>query len=104
MRSTTSASSRRFPRVQDVLSSCRLGKCAKASAGQRYGPSGATIGNASLTWAFSDTAVLVLRDNPAGHTSLTNLANKPGQGSALTLLAQQLARAVYDILTRRTAY
>ena len=36
----------RFPRVQDVVSYGRLVKCAKASAGQRYGTSGTTIGNA----------------------------------------------------------
>src|SRR6266403_253444 len=40
----------RFPRVQDVASSCRLVTCARASAGKRSGTSGATIGNAHLTW------------------------------------------------------
>jgi transposase len=56
----------RFPRVQDFASSCRLVKCAKESAGKRSGTSGSTIGNAPLTWAFSEAAVLFLRDNPAG--------------------------------------
>src|SRR4029453_6433102 len=45
---------RRFPRVQDFVSSCRLGKWAKASAGQRYGTLGSKSGNASLQWAFSN--------------------------------------------------
>src|SRR6266545_66647 len=36
----------RFPRVQDFVSYCRLVKCAKESAGKRYGTSGAKIGNA----------------------------------------------------------
>ena len=89
--------SRRFPRVQDVLSYCRLVTCAKASAGKRYGTSGAKIGHASLTWAFSEAAVLFLRDNPAGQKSLTTLENTHGQGKALPLLAQKLARAVYDM-------
>src|SRR3989440_6713137 len=44
----------RFPRVQDFVSYCRLVKCAKASAGKRYGTSGTKIGNASLKWAFSE--------------------------------------------------
>jgi transposase IS116/IS110/IS902 family protein len=48
----------RFPRVQEFVFSCRLVKCAKESAGKRYGTSGATIGNASLQWAFSEAAVL----------------------------------------------
>ena len=36
----------RFPRVQDFVSYGRLVKCAKESAGKRYGTSGAKIGNA----------------------------------------------------------
>src|SRR5215475_13145031 len=43
----------RFPRVQDFVSYCRLVKCAKESAGKRYGTSGTKIGNAYLKWAFS---------------------------------------------------
>jgi transposase len=57
-----------FPRVQDFVSSCRLVKCAKESAGKRYGTAGAKIGHAYLKWAFSEAAVLFLRDNPAGQT------------------------------------
>ena len=60
----------RFPRVQDCVSYCRLVKGAKASAGKRYGTSGATIGKASLQWAFSEAAGLLLRTNPAGQKSL----------------------------------
>jgi hypothetical protein len=36
----------RWPRVQDVVSSWRLVKCTKESAGQRYGTAGKNIGNA----------------------------------------------------------
>ena len=36
----------RFPRVHDFVSSCRLVKCAKASAGKRSGPAGTKIGHA----------------------------------------------------------
>src|SRR5438093_1676185 len=68
----------RFPRVQDVVSSCRLVKCAKASAGKRYGTSGSKIGNASLKWAFSEAAVLFLRDNPAGQTYRARLEKTHG--------------------------
>jgi transposase len=56
----------RVPRVQDVVSYCRLVTCAKESAGKRYGTSGTTIGHASLTWAFSEAAVLFLRTHPTG--------------------------------------
>jgi transposase len=60
----------RFPRVQDFASYCRLVKCAKESAGKRSGTSGSNIGNAHLKWAFSEAAVLFLRDNPAAQQFL----------------------------------
>jgi transposase len=94
----------RFPRVQDVVSYGRLVKCAQESAGKRYGTAGAKIGNAYLTWAFSEAAVLFLRANPAGQRYLTRLENKHGQGKALTVLAHTLARAVFDMCTRQTAF
>ena len=94
----------RFPRVQDFVSYCRLVKCAKESAGKRYGTSGAKIGNAYLKWAFSEAAVLFLRTNPAGQKYLARLEKKHGQGKALTVLAQKRARAVYYMLRRKTAF
>jgi transposase len=94
----------RFPRVQEFVSYCRLVKCAKESAGKRYGTSGKKIGNAYLTWAFSEAAVLFLRNNPAGQTYLARLAKKHGQGKALTVLAHKLARALYYMLKRDTAF
>ena len=72
----------RFPRGQDFVSYGRLGKCAKASAGKRYGTSGTKIGHASLTWAFSEAAVLCLRAHHAGQKYLTRLEKKPGKGKA----------------------
>jgi transposase len=94
----------RFPRVQDFVSYCRLVKCAKESAGKRYGLSGAKIGNAYLKWAFSEAAVLFLRANPAGQKSLPRLEKKHSKGKALTVLAHKLARAVYYMLQRQTAF
>jgi transposase len=94
----------RFPRVQDFVSYCRLVKCARESAGKRYGTSGAKIGNASLKWAFSEAAVLFLRNNPAGQKDLARLEKKHGKGKALTVLAHKLARAIYSMLKRETAF
>jgi transposase len=94
----------RFPRVQDFVSYCRLVKCAKESAGKRYGTSGTKIGNAYLKWAFSEAAVLFLRNNPAGQKYLARLEKKHGKGKALTVLAHKLARAVYYMLKRGTAF
>jgi transposase len=95
---------RRFPRVQDFVSYCRLVKCAQESAGKRYGTSGAKIGNAYLKWAFSEAAVLFLRNNPVGQKYLTRLEKQHGKGKALTVLAHKLARAVYYILRRDTVF
>jgi transposase len=94
----------RFPRVQDFVSYCRLVKCAKESAGKRYGTSGAKIGNTYLKWAFSEAAVLFLRNNPAAQKYLARLESKHGKGKALTILAHKLARAVYYMLKRDTVF
>jgi transposase len=94
----------RFPRVQDFVSYCRLVKCAKESAGKRLGTSGKKIGNAYLKWAFSEAAVLFLRNNPTGQKHLARLEHRHGKGKALTILAHKLARAVYDMRKRQTAF
>jgi len=93
-----------FPRVQDFVSYCRVVKCAKESAGKRYGTGGSKIGNAYLKWAFSEAAVLFLRDNPLGQKYLTRLEKKHGKGKALTILAHHWTRAVYFMLKRHTAF
>jgi transposase len=94
----------RFPSGQDCASSGRLGKWAKASAGKRDGTAGTQIGKAYLKWAFSEAAVLFLRANPEGQQYLSKLEKQHGTGKALPVLAQQLARAVYYMLKRGTAF
>jgi transposase len=84
----------RFPRGQDGVSSGRLVKSAKASAGKRLGTSGKHIGHAPLQWAFSEAAAVCLRQNPAGQKRLARVAHQHGQGNARTMLAHRLARAV----------
>jgi hypothetical protein len=92
--------SRRLPRVQDVAAYGRLVTCARPSAGKREGNSGPPIGTADLTWACSDAAVLCRRHHPAGQKDLARFENTHGHGKAWTILAHQLARAVYDRRTR----
>jgi transposase len=94
----------RFPRVQDFVSYCRLVKCAKESAGKRYGTTGTKIGNAYLTWAFSEAAVLFLRNHPAGQKYLARLERKHAKGTAVTVWAHKLARAVYYMLKRDVVF
>jgi transposase len=93
----------RFPRVQDFVSYCRLVKCAKESNYKRLGTSGKKIGNVHLRWAFAEAAALFLRHNQLGKAYFAKLEHKHGKATALTVLAQKLARAVYYMLTREQA-
>ncbi len=94
----------RFPSVQNFASYCRLIKCQKESAGKSYGASGKKIGNAYLKWAFSEAAVLFLRQNPEAQAWLQRMSNKHNKARALTLLAHKLGRAVYFMLQRKTVF
>jgi transposase len=94
----------RFERVQDFASYSRLVKCQKSSAGKVIGTGGAKIGNAYLKWAFSEAAVLFLAKCPAGKTLLTRIERKHGKAKALSILAHKIGRAVYFMLTRKTAF
>ena len=78
--------------------------CAKESAGKRYGTSGRKIGNMHLKWAFSEAAVLFLRQNPEAMKYKKKLENKHGKSKALSILAHRLGRAVYYMLKRHRAF
>ena len=83
----------------------RLVKCAKESAGKRVWHLRHEDRPCVLSqWAFSEAAVLCLRNNPAGQKYLARLEKKHGKGKALTVLAHQLARAVYDMLKRDVVF
>ena len=94
----------RFKRVQDFASYARLVKCAKESAGKRYGYSGGKIGNAHLKWAFSEAGVLFLRNNPEGMKYRKRLQRKHGKAKSLSILAHKIGRAVYYMLKRDQAF
>jgi transposase len=94
----------RFPRVQDFASYARLVKCAKESAGKKYGTGNRKIGNAHLKWAFSEAAVLFLRCNEAAKKYHARLVSKHGRGKALSIIAHRLGRAVYFMLKRQDSF
>jgi transposase len=94
----------RFPQVQDFVSYCRLVKCAKAAGGKRLGTAGATSGKTHLKWAFSEAAVVFLRDHPTAQKYLARLEKKHDKGKAVAILAQKLARAVYHMRKRNSAF
>ena len=93
-----------FPRAQAGVSSGRLGTCAQASAGKRWGTSGTKNGEAHLTWACSAAAVVCLRGHPPAPPYLARLEHTPDTGPALPVLAHQVARAVSARRTRRVAF
>ena len=95
---------RRFPRVQDFASYARLVKCAKESSGKRLGTGGSKIGNVHLKWAYSEAAVLFLRQNPKGQSLFRKLQRKHGKGKALSILAHKIGRATYHMLVRGTVF
>jgi transposase len=94
----------RFPRVQDFVSYSRLVKPSKESAGKLYGHSGAKIGNAHLKWAFSEIAVLMLRESAEIKKYKAKLQRKHGKAKALTILAHKIGRAVYYMLKRKEVF
>ncbi len=94
----------RFDRVQNFLSYTRLVKCEHSSAGKRLGTGGAKIGNVHLKWAFSEAAVLFLRNNPEGQKHLRRFAGRHGKAKALSILAAKLGRTVYLILSRERVF
>jgi transposase len=94
----------RFERVQNFLSYARLVKCEHSSAGKKLGTGGAKIGNVHLKWAFSEAAVLFLRNNPAGQQQLRRLAGKHGKAKALSILASKLGRTVYFMLSKERVF
>lgn len=95
---------RRFPRVQDFSSYCRLVVPAHESAGKRKGSGGRKIGNAHLKWAFSEAAVLMLRELPQAKRLVERLRSKHGKGKALSIFAHKIARTVYFMLRRNEAF
>ena len=94
----------RFPQVGNFISYARLVKCSRESAGKKSGAGNSTIGNAHLTWAFSEAAVLFLRDHPAAKHWHTKLVSRYGKAKALSIIAQKLGRIASFMLKRKEPF
>ncbi len=94
----------RFPTVQQFCSYSRLVKCHKESAGKKSGTSGSKIGNAHLKWAFSEAAVLFIRDSDRAKAYVAKLSKRVGKGKAISILAHKLGRAIYFVMKRKDAF
>jgi len=95
---------KRFPRVQDFVSYCRLVKCTRESAGKKAAAKNSKIGNPHLKWAFSEAACLFLRGNEQAQLLHNRLVSKHGKPKALSILAHKLGRAVYFMLKRKEPF
>jgi transposase len=95
---------RRFPRVQDFVSYCRLVKCPRESAGKKFGAKNTKVGNVHLKWAFSEAACFFIRVNEQAQHYNSRLVSKHGKGKALSILAHKIGRAVYFMLKRKEPF
>lgn len=94
----------RFEQVGNFISYARLVKCARESAGKKSGARNSKIGNVHLKWAFSEAAVLFLKDNPAAKAWHDKLVGRYGKSKALSIMAQKLGRTVYFMLKRKEPF
>ena len=94
----------RFESVQNFASYSRLVKCKAESAGKTYGTSGNKIGNAHLKWAFSEAAILYLRNNESGKKYIAKMEKRMPKSKALSALAHKLGRSVYYMLKNQTVF
>lgn len=94
----------RFETVKDFLSYARLVKGSVASAGKVKGLTGGKMGNSYLRWCFGEAAVLGKRTIPALKAYSEQLVTKRGKFKGNAILAAKLARAVYFMLQKGTAF
>lgn len=94
----------RFPTVQDFASYARLIKPKKESAGKTYGGGKSKIGNAYLKWAFSEAAIMLIRESDEIKAYHDKLKNKHGKAKSLAILSHRIGRAVYYILKNKQAF
>lgn len=94
----------RFPTVKNFVSYCRLVKGSVASAGKIKGLTGGKMGNAYLRWAFGEAALIAKRNHPLITPYAEQLVSRHGKFKGNAILANRLARAVYFMLQKGTAF
>ena len=62
------------------------------------------IGNVHLKWAFSEGAVLFLRNNEREQKWHEQLVSRYGKAKTMSLIAQKLARTVFYMLKRKEPF
>jgi len=62
------------------------------------------MGNAYLKWAFSEAAILLLRESDEVKTYHQSLKNRHGKAKTIAILSHRLGRAVYYMLKNQKAF
>jgi len=94
----------RFARRQQFCSYARLCGAVQSSDNKRCGQGNAKAGNAWLTWAFSEAAVLSAQKDQRIGALLNRLAAKLGKAKAYSALAHKLGRAFYHMLHTKEVF
>lgn len=91
----------RFDSHQQFCSYARLIRPKKTSAGKASGlPSHKKIGNRHLKWAFSESALLLMRESEGVKRYVERMRQQHGKGKALGILSHKLGRGLYYMLRR----
>jgi transposase len=90
--------------VKNFLSYGRLVKGSVASAGKFKGLTGGKMGNAYLRWAFGEAAIIAKRNHPLLTPYAERLCSKRGKFKGNAILATKLARSIYHMLDKGTAF
>ena len=89
---------KRFEKVGNFTSYCRLVKTDRLSAGKRKGAGNAKNGNPYLSWAFSEADHFAIRYHDAARRFYQRKRAKTNGIVAVRALAHKLARASYHVM------
>jgi transposase len=95
---------KRFEKVGNFASYCRLVKTDRLSAGKRKGSGNAKNGNPYLSWAFSEAAHFAIRYHDAAKRFYQRKLAKTNGIVAVRALAHKLARASYHVMRDKVEF
>ena len=89
---------KRFKRVGNFASYCRLVKTDRLSVGKRKGSGNSKNGNPYLSWAFSEAVHFAIRYHATARRFYQRKLAKTNGIVAVRALAHKLARASYHVM------
>ena len=95
---------KRFAKVGNFASYCRLVKTDRLSVGKRKGSGNAKNGNPYLSWAFSEAAHFAIRYHDAAKRFYQRKRAKTNGIVAVRALAHKLARASYYVMRDKVEF